>query len=232
MLPDFIGRETGNRRKKEEVTDMKEVLFYGDSNTWGLVPGSAPQTRFPWGVRWTSIVQEESKGQIHAIEEGLCGRTSVFEDGHRPGRRGLSTLPAVLGNQKTIECAVLMLGTNDCKSLYNASAESIGKGVELCLSELEKHLPSDRILLASPIYLGDDVWHDDKDPEFDQASVKRSHELKDVYRKIAKAHGSAFVAASDYVEPSHIDEEHLDEQGHAAFAGVILGKLREMRVIA
>ena len=37
---------------------MKQVLFSGDSNTWGLVPGSKTHERYPWGVRWTSLLQE------------------------------------------------------------------------------------------------------------------------------------------------------------------------------
>ena len=211
---------------------MKQVLFYGDSNTWGLVPGSKTQERYPWGVRWTSLVQERSGGKIRAIEEGLCGRTTVFEDNLRPGRRGLSTLPSILESKKPLDFAVLMLGTNDCKTIYNASSYTIGQGIGLCLLEIEKHLPADKILLVSPLHLGDDVWLPEKDPEFDKVSVRRSHELKEVYRKIAETHGSAFAAASDYVEASHVDEEHLDEKGHAAFAEVILRKLDEMGALA
>jgi len=29
-----------------------------------------------------------------------------------------------------------MLGTNDCKKIFNASAHVIGKGLELCLDEV------------------------------------------------------------------------------------------------
>ena len=41
---------------------MKNVLCYGDSNTHGYdgVTGG----RFPWGVRWTSLVQEALKEEI------------------------------------------------------------------------------------------------------------------------------------------------------------------------
>ena len=52
---------------------MKQVLVYGDSNTWGLIPGTTE--RYPWGVRWTSILQEKLKNEeVRIIEEGLCGR--------------------------------------------------------------------------------------------------------------------------------------------------------------
>ncbi|MGN0268135.1 MAG: arylesterase [Lachnospiraceae bacterium] len=32
---------------------MKKILCYGDSNTWGLIPGT--QNRFPQNVRWTGL---------------------------------------------------------------------------------------------------------------------------------------------------------------------------------
>ena len=47
---------------------MKTVLAFGDSNTWGLVPGSVSKERYPWGVRWTSILQERCP-EIRVIEE-------------------------------------------------------------------------------------------------------------------------------------------------------------------
>ena len=66
---------------------MKQILAFGDSNTWGLIPGSAPYERYPWGVRWTSLLQEKfADKDIRVVEEGLCGRTTVFEDQSRPGR--------------------------------------------------------------------------------------------------------------------------------------------------
>ena len=47
---------------------MKQVLVYGDSNTWGLIPGTTG--RYPWGVRWTSILQEKLKNEeVRIIEE-------------------------------------------------------------------------------------------------------------------------------------------------------------------
>ena len=48
---------------------------YGDSNTWGLIPGT--KERYPWGRRWTSILQEKlGNADVHVIEEGLCGGTT------------------------------------------------------------------------------------------------------------------------------------------------------------
>lgn len=62
------------------------------------------------------------------IEEGLCGRTTVFEDPLRDGRKGVDILPVVLESHNPVDIVVLMLGTNDCKIVYDASAEVYRNG--------------------------------------------------------------------------------------------------------
>ena len=203
---------------------MKQILAFGDSNTWGLIPGSAPYERYPWGVRWTSILQEKLE-DARVIEEGLCGRTTVFEDELRPGRKGINSLPVLLESHSPIDSAIIMLGTNDCKSFYNASATTIGKGIERCLDALEKYVKCENILLIAPMDLGPDVWKPEKDPEFNKRSVETSRELKNVYRRIADRKGVGFLAASDFVSPSDIDNEHMDASSHRVFADAVYEKL-------
>lgn len=124
-----------------------------------------------------------------------------------------------------------MLGTNDCKKDYAASPTDIGRGIEECIDQLEEYVSPEKVLLVSPIYLGDEVWRPEKDPEFDLASVKTSRQLKGVYEEIAKRRGVNFLAASDYVSADEKDDEHLNEEGHRIFADVIYDKLREMKVV-
>ncbi len=207
---------------------MKTLLAFGDSNTWGLIPGTHPLTRFPYEKRWTGILQDKLEDDIRIVEEGLCGRTTVFEDSLRPGRRGLASLPQILESHAPIDAVTIMLGTNDCKSFYGASAHTIGKGVELCLDEILKYISPSKVLLMSPIHLGEEVWHQDKDPEFDRRSVEVSRELKEVYKKIADRKGVSFLAASDIVKASPVDDEHLDEDGHKIFAEAVYSKIREI----
>ncbi|MBE5844223.1 MAG: arylesterase [Butyrivibrio sp.] len=199
---------------------MKNILAFGDSNTWGLIPGTSPYERYPWGVRWTSILQEKFD-DVRIIEEGLCGRTTVFEDELRPGRKGVDTLPLLLESHYPLDGAIIMLGTNDCKSYYNVSAHTIGIGLERCLDALSKYVAPENILIISPIELGSDVWRPEKDPEFSKQSIITSQELKNVYRRIAQKRGTGFLAASDYVKASTIDDEHMDANSHKLFAEVV-----------
>ena len=58
---------------------MKEILCFGDSNTYGLIPGT--KNRYGRDTRWTGLIEQQLYGKgCRIIEEGLCGRTTVFED--------------------------------------------------------------------------------------------------------------------------------------------------------
>ena len=55
---------------------MKNILCFGDSNTYGYNP--ADGSRFPEDVRWTGLLQEKAKrGGYRIIEEGLVGMTHL-----------------------------------------------------------------------------------------------------------------------------------------------------------
>lgn len=117
---------------------MKQILCFGDSNTWGLIPKT--NQRYPWGVRWTSILDNELNrhfnNEYRVIEEGLCGRTTVFDDPLRDGRNSFKLLPTILESHNPVTDVIIMLGTNDCKTVYNASAEVIGQGVERLINQV------------------------------------------------------------------------------------------------
>lgn len=202
---------------------MKQILCFGDSNTWGLIPGT--KERFPWGIRWTSILQEKYGSEARIIEEGLCGRTTVFEDELRVGRKGIDTLKVLLESHAPLDEVVLMLGTNDCKSYYNVSAKVIAKGMKRCVDLVKDLAPMAKILLVSPINLGDKVYYEEYDPEFNEKSVIVSKALKREYSSIAKIENIDFLAASDYANPSDDDQEHLNIAGHSALADAIYDKI-------
>ena len=63
------------------------ILCFGDSNTYGYKPDGTG--RFDTDTRWTCLLQKKLGADHRVIEEGLCGRTSVFQDDLREGRRGL-----------------------------------------------------------------------------------------------------------------------------------------------
>ncbi len=205
--------------------DMRQILCFGDSNTYGLIPGTA--NRYNWGTRWTSILDEKLQFYGYRVaEEGLCGRTTMFADTYRPGRSGIDMLPAILETHRPLELVVLMLGTNDCKTAYETTPEKIGVGIERLLDQIWREREDLPVLLISPIHLGADVEKYDR--EFDRRSVEVSKGLKKVYEQIAKRRGIAFLAASDVALPGEKDQEHMTREGHAALAEAVFEKVREI----
>lgn len=205
---------------------MKQVIAFGDSNTWGLNP--VLKSRYPEESRWTGILRRRLFNfGLHLTEEGLCGRTTVFEDPHRSGLKGVDDIPGILAGNPEAVAAIIMLGTNDCKKVFRVSADEIGAGLERCLDVFETRISPDRILVISPVILGQNVWKPEKDPDFDQRSVTVSAELKAIYAELAQRRGHLFLAASDYVRPSVYDDEHLNAEGHEILANEVYRILTE-----
>ncbi|MFR4086043.1 MAG: GDSL-type esterase/lipase family protein [Lachnospiraceae bacterium] len=206
---------------------MKQILCFGDSNTWGYDGES--RERLPFKVRWTGRLQKAYEGKdVRIIEEGLCGRTTVFEDSFRQGRKGTALLPTLLETHHPVDLVVLMLGTNDCKTIFGASAEVIGRGIQCLLDQIQTFAPQADVLLISPIYLGEKVWQEGYDQDFSPQSVQVSKELETVYERIVAERQIGYLRASDYVQCCEADQEHLNAQGHQIFAQAVYEKTERM----
>ena len=77
---------------------MKNILCYGDSNTYGTDPVNGG--RHPRDVRWTGVLRQLLGPEYNIIEEGCGGRTTVFDDELSMEGTGLKcwspALPAII----------------------------------------------------------------------------------------------------------------------------------------
>ena len=121
---------------------MTTILCYGDSNTYGYNPVNG--LRYPKDVRWTGVLQKLLGEQYAVIEEGCNGRTTVFEDIAEPWKAGLGYLKPCLNTHKPIDFVIMMLGSNDLKRMFHASAKEIADGAEQLVSCLLYTSPSPR----------------------------------------------------------------------------------------
>ena len=91
---------------------MKTVLCFGDSNTWGYVPGSNGE-RHSRDARWPARLQSALGVDWEVIAEGLSGRTATIDRPDSEGRNGLPYLLPCLHSHAPVDLVVICLGTHD-----------------------------------------------------------------------------------------------------------------------
>lgn len=207
---------------------MKNILCFGDSNTWGYEPLAA--CRYPIDVRWTGVLQDSLGDGFRVIEEGLNGRTNATNEADRPMRSGLDALPILLESHRPLDLVVIMLGTNDLKHDFGLTALQIADGArEVCRAILDcEHLADDppQILLISPTHV-ESVPADER--QLFLGAMEKSRELAVHYQAIANDLGLHFLDASKIVIKTDIDGVHWNIDQHQTF-GVELAKVAKRKL--
>ncbi len=196
---------------------MKNIVFFGDSNTWGFRPEDA--LRHAYSVRYTGKLQKMLGDEYLVYEEGMNGRTAATYDGITPFACGLDYISVTLTVNAPADMVVIMLGTNDTKPHLGQTPQSIAKGIEKLVLEAKKPEygagVSPDVVVVSPIKIGSDVERTrDMSYYFDKSSLEKQSGLAKLYEKVAKQNGCLFMDAAKYAQPSIVDAIHLDEKGH------------------
>ena len=176
---------------------MKTLVCFGDSNTWGYIPGSGGE-RFPREQRWPALLQGALGDAWEVIAEGLSGRTATFERPDSEGRNGLPYLLPCLLSHAPVDVVVIFLGTNDVNFVEDDRvARCVARLVEIARRE------AGDVLVVCP-------------PPFD------GHDLEASFR--AELDCEVIVAPPYPVVDD--DVEHLDAAGHAALAELVARHVR------
>lgn len=210
---------------------MKNILLYGDSNTWGFNPDftSKQDLRFLREERWGGVMQSLLGAEYCVLEEGLGGRTTSLEDPAAPGRSGLKLLAPIVQSHQPLDLLVFLLGTNDMKNTYHASVADIRRGMELLLQAAlcpyawDTRKPP-KMLLISPTRIYDTGVHD----FIDAASAEKSLHLAKHYAQLSEDYGCAFLDAAQVTGPSAREGLHLDKAGHEALGRAAAKAVRRL----
>lgn len=206
---------------------MKTVLCFGDSNTWGFIPESitaAYPARHPHDVRWTGVLARELGAGFRVIEEGQNGRTTVHDDPFAAVRNGKAVLPALLESHKPLDLVVLMLGTNDLKSVFGVSPGEIAMGVKVLAqmilsSDAGRAAKPPKLLILCPPAIGQQNHLPDIAAKFPNA-FKDSRELPRHYEALAAALHCPFLNTQTLITAGS-DGIHLDASAHATLGKAV-----------
>lgn len=208
---------------------MKNILCFGDSNTFASHPLGG---RYPYDVRWTGRLQALLGEGYRVIEEGLGGRTTVFEDQISLGRNGRTALPMAIGTHNPLDLIILMLGTNDLKEQYHVTMWDLARAMEQLMHiidcyEYAPHYKKPQVLLVSPVAVGDDI---ESSPFgcFTREAVGKSHQFAETYAPVAQKYGAHFFDAASVARPSAEDQLHMDADSHRALAEALAGQVRSI----
>ena len=121
-----------------------------------------------------------------------------------------------------------MLGTNDAKARFGASAEAITGGIAALLDiaqspEMQARHGGFRVLLVCPPPTMEGVG-----PIANQfyGAHRRGVALPALYKALAASRGVAFFDAGQVMRVSPVDGVHFDAENHALLADALAGALR------
>ena len=196
-----------------------QILVYGDSLTWGIVPDT--RQRLPFNSRWPGVMEAELVRLGHAVrvvEDCLNGRRTVWDDPFKAGRNGLVGLEQRIEVNSPLALVIVMLGTNDFQATHDNRAWQSSLGIAALVNAIrrapiEPGMTTPPIMIVSPPQPG--VATGSMEQKFSGAH-ERAAGLDGAYRNIATELGCHFFDAGEVTTVSRVDGVHLDADQHQA----------------
>ncbi len=206
---------------------MKTILCYGDSNTWGCDP--ATKERYSLAERWTGVLAQELGDEYRVVEEGLNGRTTVWQDPIEGYKNGKEYLIPCLESHKPIDLVTILLGTNDLKTRFSVSAYDIATSAGVLVQIVLKSMAgpqngAPQVLLVAPPVVGQ---LSDYAEMFEDAQTK-SKKFGKYYAQVAEEYGCHFLDTAPIVRSSDVDGIHWEVSEHRKLGQAVAARVREI----
>jgi lysophospholipase L1-like esterase len=212
------------------MKDVKTILAFGDSLTWGY--NAADGGRHAFEDRWPNALGAKLGAGYRVIAEGLNGRTTVHDDNLVDElRNGVKALPMLLSSHQPLDLVIIALGTNDLKHPWWSRACDAKRGVQR-LVEITQRFPygvgmrTPKILVVAPPA----VIHTDN-ADFDKMfshGIKESQKFGEEYRLLDASHGVEVFEAVKIVEADPRDGIHLDADNTKKLGEALAPLVRQM----
>lgn len=205
-----------SRNRSNGKTVKRQLLIYGDSNTYGYDPSDFFGGPYPDEEVWTYIVAAALGEGWTVMNRGENGRRIPDP---ASGYEYPKKLLAGLGEE---DLFAIMLGANDLLVTTRPEAEVPVRRMDRFLSWLLCRQDLPRILLIAPPYVD---TADSPEPlmrRFYEESIR----MNEGYRELAAKYDILFADTSSWGVKYAYDHIHLSVEGHRIFAENMIRYLR------
>lgn len=207
----------------------KRILIYGDSYTFGKIPGDL---RFDSATRFTGVTQSYLGSEYEIIEEGLRGRTISGENGFFPHRDGLKQFDGIIGSHLPLDLVIIFLGTNDANSSRKSTPEELVAPLIKYIhgvSWWSKHLgfSKPRIALVIPPTI-DEPASDKAFKNLFSGSNEKILAMQKLIKQLADDNKVLTFDASKVITVSQIDGIHLDAENNRLLGRALAQFIKEV----
>lgn len=213
----------------------KHIVCYGDSNTHGYCADPSDCAdggmRFNEEERYPCLLQKRLGDDFLVLEEGLSGRTSVYEDPLTEGLCGISTITPILMTHDPVDLLIIMLGTNDTKDRFHVNAGNISEGYARLFKKAMNTecwgRGGPKILYVCPPPIREEVLNSILAEHMGSGCVEKAALLSKHMKSVCEALNVAFLDACD-CEFNQVDGMHLTKKGHTQLAALLEAEIRSL----
>ena len=212
----------------------KHIVCFGDSNTHGY--NGDTLGRFDESERWTCLLQDLLGNDYLILEEGLSGRTTVFDDPLHEGLSGLDSIHSCLFSHEPVDLLIIMLGTNDCKERFSVTPEAIAIGMQRLVKKAQATKDAwtngePNILIVTPKNIDKEYEQTPTAAPMGMGCAERSWGLAKNFEETAKLLNTHYLDANLYVSNNNkTDYMHLDKEAHKELAHALYEKIKEIKL--
>ncbi len=210
-------------------TKQKTIMCFGDSNTWGFPPDCGE--RYDRQTRWPGVLQQELGDAYYVVEEGLPGRSTVWDDPVEGGKNGLKQLVPLILSHMPLDLLIILLGTNDFKNRFSVSALDISWSIgRLVKAARDSGHPligdAPDVLVICPPPLGD--LSNSPFGGILIGAAEKSRQLSTVLATFCEENDIRLFNAGDIVQSSPVDGVHWEAEEHRKLGTAVAAEVRSI----
>lgn len=205
---------------------IKNILCFGDSNTWGL--NAKTGKRFESHNRWPAQLGIKLGSRFNIIEAGEPNRTLVNIPPFDGQLTGVRYLKPYLNNDLAI--IIIALGTNDLKKRFDLSAKHIAQGLNQLITQIKQYyvlkkyamLPDILVINPTQVQLIGPYSH------IYDGAIEKLLPLKHEFKMVAEQNESYFFDLNNIIDVLGCDGIHFEASHHAIISDAIHKKIQKI----